>query len=55
MLETETMLVMEPMRIFEYPNFDLVEGSSAYLVMHQICNRASFDGGREGSVVHTGF
>ena len=45
------MLVMKSMRIFAYFYFDLVEGSYDYMVMHQICNRASFDeGGRSGGV-----
>ena len=39
------------MSIFAYPSFDLVECSNAYMVMHQICNRASFD---EGTVEECG-
>ena len=41
--ERWTILVMEPMRKFAYSCFDLVEGRYDYMVMHQICNRASFD------------
>ena len=43
MQERWTILVMEPMRKFAYSCFDLVEGRYDYMVMHQICNRASFD------------
>ena len=43
MQERSTLLVMEPMRKFAYSCFDLVEGRYDYMVMHQICNRASFD------------